>query len=197
MTDRYQAAGLIGSDEVIRLPTEFEWQLAATEGKADRKYPWGPDWDPTAEPWRANTYESDLGRSTAVGLYPEGASPVGALDMAGNLWEWCLNPFEYEDPDDLALDNVNADRVLRGGSWFNDQEPLPRRVSRQGRPGRPSRRSSVFGCVCRLPSWMTDHSFTDHWYAVMLFTGGRVSGRAIFFGCFCGVHVAPVLCRSD
>jgi len=121
LTDRYRSADLLGSDEVIRLPTEFEWQLAATGGKADRKYPWGPNWDPVEEPWRANTYESDLGRSTAVGLYPRGASPVDALDMAGNVWEWCLNPFEYEDPDDLALDDVDTDRVLRGGSWFGDQ----------------------------------------------------------------------------
>ena len=83
--------------------------------------PGAPKWDPAEEPWRANTYESDIGRSTAVGLYPQGASPVGALDMAGNVWEWCLNPFEFEDPDDLAMDDVDAERVLRGGSWIGYQ----------------------------------------------------------------------------
>ncbi len=69
----------------VRLPTEYEWQLAATGGDPDRKYPWGADWDPAKEPWRANTSESELGRSTAVGMYPAGASPAGVLDMAGTL----------------------------------------------------------------------------------------------------------------
>jgi hypothetical protein len=85
----------------IRLPTEFEWQLAATRGESGRVYPWGPDWDPQAEPWRANTAESGLNRSTAVGLYPLGASPTGVRDMAGTIYEWCLNAFE--DPDDSGL----------------------------------------------------------------------------------------------
>jgi hypothetical protein len=58
----------------IRLPTEWEWQQAATGGKLERKYPWSGDWDSSC----ANTYESELSRSTAVGLYPQGASPGGA-----------------------------------------------------------------------------------------------------------------------
>ena len=58
----------------IRLPTEHKWLLAATGGDRARAYPWGHDWNPTRDPWRANTYESGLFRSTAVGLYPLGAS---------------------------------------------------------------------------------------------------------------------------
>ena len=100
----------------IRLPTEFEWQLAATGGEQGRIYPWGPNWDPQREPWFANTHEGELNRSTAVGLYPLGASLTGALDMAGNIYEWCLNA--YDDPDDIAPPDSDGDRrVLRGGSW--------------------------------------------------------------------------------
>jgi conflict system STAND superfamily ATPase/sulfatase-modifying factor enzyme 1/bDLD-like protein len=58
----------------IRLPTEWEWQWAATGGDPSREYPRPGDWDPA----RANTYESGLSRTTAVGMYPVGASPVGA-----------------------------------------------------------------------------------------------------------------------
>jgi formylglycine-generating enzyme required for sulfatase activity len=100
----------------VRLPTEFEWQLAATGGDPQRAYPWGRDWDPRREPWRANTSESNLGCSTAVGLYPQGASPVGAQDMAGTLWEWCLNAFD--DPTNTRTPSSRGDtRALRGGSW--------------------------------------------------------------------------------
>jgi hypothetical protein len=59
----------------IRLPTEWEWQQAATGGDPAKEYPWGPEWISNF----ANTYESGLSRSTAVGLYPQGASPTGAL----------------------------------------------------------------------------------------------------------------------
>jgi formylglycine-generating enzyme required for sulfatase activity len=110
----------------VRLPTEFQWQLAATGGDAKtgepkRVYPWGHDWDLQRDPWRANTIESDLNRATAVGLYPLGASPSGVLDMAGTVWEWCLNAFE--DPENTAIPSGQQDsRVLRGGSWYGNQD---------------------------------------------------------------------------
>ena len=72
----------------IRLPTEWEWQWMAQNGTEAREYPWGK-WD---EHPRANTTEAGIGdRSTAVGMYPHGAAECGALDVAGNLFEWCLN----------------------------------------------------------------------------------------------------------
>ena len=98
----------------VRLPTEWEWQQAATGGDSTNEYPWGPDWDGQC----ANTYESELSRSTAVGIYPQGASPVGALDMSGNVWEWCLNEYDQSRNIDPAGD---ARRVVRGGSWFFTQ----------------------------------------------------------------------------
>ena len=94
----------------IRLPTDWEWQQAATGGDLDREYPWGAKWDPD----RLNTMESKLSRTTAVGLYPQGASPVGAFDMSGNVAEWCLN--EHEKP--LGIVEAGpARRAVRGGSW--------------------------------------------------------------------------------
>ena len=120
LTERLGERGELPQEHVIRLPTEFEWQLAATGGDPERTYPWGREWEPQAEPWRANTVESELGRSTAVGLYPAGAAAGGICDMAGTLYEWCLNGFE--EPQELALPQSPEDRrALRGGSWNNGQ----------------------------------------------------------------------------
>ncbi|UCD77205.1 MAG: SUMF1/EgtB/PvdO family nonheme iron enzyme [Desulfobacterales bacterium] len=103
----------LGYGDEIRLPTEWEWQQAATGGDPASIYPWGANWDSN----RANTRESRLSRTTAVGLYPEGASPVGALDMSGNVREWCQN--EYENPNQIEL-NGKRRRSVRGGSWLNN-----------------------------------------------------------------------------
>jgi len=99
----------------IRLPTEWEWQQAATGGDPARKYPWPGNWDLA----RANTDESGLNRTTGVGLYPAGESPVGALDMAGNVWEWCLNGYGGSES---TLLSGNARRVVRGGSCYVVQD---------------------------------------------------------------------------
>jgi formylglycine-generating enzyme required for sulfatase activity len=98
----------------IRLPTEWEWQQAAIGGDPTRDYPWPGEWDAT----HCNSSESRLSRATAVGIYPSGATKQGVLDMAGNVWEWCLN--KYEDsgmPTSLRIDKSNSHRVIRGGSW--------------------------------------------------------------------------------
>ena len=94
----------------VRLPTEWEWQQAATGGHAENEYPWGADWSSAC----VNTFESHLGHTTAVGLYPQGASPLGVLDMSGNVEEWCLN--EYRVPQHVGYSG-NALRVVRCGSW--------------------------------------------------------------------------------
>jgi formylglycine-generating enzyme required for sulfatase activity len=105
---------LIGENVKIRLPTEWEWQWVAQNGTEARHYPWGE-----AKTGYANTAESGLEQSTAVGMYPQGTAVCGALDMAGNLMEWCAN-----DKVNLKIINVEstAAKVLRGGDWGYDLE---------------------------------------------------------------------------
>lgn len=105
---------IIGETAEIRLPTEWEWQWVAQGGAEGREYPWG-QWD---EHPRANTTEAGLSsRSTAVGMYPHGAAICGALDVAGNLWEWCLNDFSVIENIDGY--NNGERKVLRGGAFSN------------------------------------------------------------------------------
>ena len=106
----------IGQNAQVRLPTDWEWQWVAQNGIEGRKYPWG-NWLEN----RANTKEAGLERSVAVGMYPDGAASCGAQDMAGNVWEWCLN--KYDESGEVKVDASGDYRVLRGGA-FNEKQYL-------------------------------------------------------------------------
>ncbi len=128
----------------VSLPTEMEWQQAATGGDPAREYPWG-SW----KEGRTNSFETGLGRTTAVGLFSQGRSLQGVSDLAANVWEWCLN--RYKPPSHTEVDASGEFRVLRGGSWLNDRVGC-RSASRLR--GRPDKRivDVGFRVVCRPQS---------------------------------------------
>lgn len=122
----------------IRLPSEQEWQRAAL-GDTGWQYPWGDNLDEA----RGN-YGGHIGQPTSVGKYPGGKSPYDALDMIGNVWEWCLTGWGEEE--------VNAAgytyRVIRGGAWNITNPDYLRANDRGCHPPRGRLNDCGFRCGC-------------------------------------------------
>jgi formylglycine-generating enzyme required for sulfatase activity len=118
-----------------RLPSESEWEYAASGPDAHLVYPWGNSPEPTCTNGLLNFnplgfelagYGCHTGGTSPVGSYPDGGSPFGILDMAGNVWEWsqdCLHstydgaPIDGSAWTEDCVDNTRF--IQRGGGFVN------------------------------------------------------------------------------
>ena len=164
-TDQHPVIGVSWHDAMAytqwagkRLPTEAEWEKAARGGLVGKRYPWG---DYSIDTSKAN-YAGNVGRTKIVGGYA--ANGYGLYDMAGNVFEWCLDAYSSDSYGSLPqrnpvsggsiasiinnFANVNNYRVVRGGSWSVSSHYV--RVAARGRPN-PSYLDNDLGFRCARP----------------------------------------------
>jgi formylglycine-generating enzyme required for sulfatase activity len=121
LSEQGHQQGWLPASDMIRLPTSLEWERAARHTD-QRHYPWGdepPDTD------RANYDAAELRAPTPVGCFPRGAAACGALDLAGNVWEWTASPWDRKNyPAPYGDFSARDKPVIRGGAFNWSQDYL-------------------------------------------------------------------------